>query len=147
MQYFAILVPPALCRQAGVNGNGDGGRFDCGLIACPVGYHSLTGISGKGQECLPCDGEAPYLGSKVCTKSNRKSSKHLGLSMNKNSSTSEGGSIGMGVIVFISVTAGFALLVHAYRRYRRIAREGRVRLYQDVLEEVDDFDTERFDIS
>lgn len=142
------IVPPMLCRQAGINGNGDGGKFDCELIACSVGHYSSTGVSEQDQQCLLCDGEAPYLGSKECSKLNGKYSKHSIWGSDSNSSMSNEGNFGMSVIAFISISAGIALLVYAYRSYKQgIAKEESARLYQDVLAEVSDVDMERFEIS
>jgi len=143
------IVPPILCRQAGINGNGDGGKFDCGLIACPIGHYSPTGVSKLNEQCLSCDGDAPYLGSKVCSKSNGKYPSKHSVWGNTSSATKSGErSFETSTIAFISIIAGFALLLHAYRSYRRITREERARLYQDVLEDVEDVDMEeRFEIS
>mmetsp|Transcript_36500 Transcript_36500/g.44619 ORF Transcript_36500/g.44619 Transcript_36500/m.44619 type:complete len:534 (-) Transcript_36500:12-1613(-) len=57
-------VPPEVCRNVGVNGNGENGDLNCDVIACAVGTYSRTG-NAVGNRCIPCK-DALYLGSKEC---------------------------------------------------------------------------------
>ena len=59
------IVPPKLCLKSVVNGNGEGGDYNCERIACPTGTYSATGRDNGGSLCSPCSGNRA-IGSKNC---------------------------------------------------------------------------------
>lgn len=65
------IVPPKLCLDEGINGNGKDGQYRCDRIACPVGMYSSTGRSSAGGEisCQNCYDDVQFLGSKYCDES------------------------------------------------------------------------------
>lgn len=63
------VVPPKLCLEDGINGNGRDGQYRCDRIACPIGMFSPTGRSLVGSSdsiCQFCFDEIQFLGSKTC---------------------------------------------------------------------------------
>merc|ERR1712129_211717 len=72
---FISFVPPELCLEEGVNGNGEDGKYSCRTIACPAGTYSSKGYglplssvsapADKSVACLPCP-SAKFIGSKSC---------------------------------------------------------------------------------
>ena len=61
------IVPSTLCLKSHVNGNGQGGDYNCENIACPVGYFSRNGYALYDSKCMKCsDSSAKYLGAKTC---------------------------------------------------------------------------------
>lgn len=59
------IIPHALCRKEGINGNGKNGDFNCENIQCPANTYSSTG-RGTCHPCRPKHG-TPYIGSKKCS--------------------------------------------------------------------------------
>jgi hypothetical protein len=50
-------IPGALCRKAGINGNGQNGVFSCDIITCPMGTFHPDGHADpgdSGEYCKPC---------------------------------------------------------------------------------------------
>ena len=64
--YIKGVVPPMLCLQGELNGDGARGDYDCDRIACPAGTYSTTGMAGSGFVCAPCVG-GRAIGSKRCS--------------------------------------------------------------------------------
>jgi len=129
------IVPPKLCEQTGINGNGENGSFDCQLIACPSGYYSPTGRSGTNRKCLPCNGDVSYLGSKNCLKVKKIPGISWGNSNNVFSNNTPSKVFGLSSAL-ATICLGFAVLVYAYRKYKnKIRKEEITHLYQDVLDE------------
>lgn len=56
--FLTGYVPGALCRKAGVNGNGQDGILNCDTITCPMGTFHPAGRADPGVygiNCKPCD--------------------------------------------------------------------------------------------
>jgi len=116
------IVPPSLCRQQGVNGNGETGEFSCERIACPMGFYSDTGNGvtpgTKGPQCKPCVYGGVYLGTKVCSVANAMlpiQNKHT--SSNKNTTEAEEGAALFLLVVIAAV--GVIGGVYGLQRVRR----------------------------
>lgn len=63
------IVPNMLCREGGINGNGELGDYNCENIACPVGYFSKSGRHdiANSDTCRKCaDVGSRFLGMKRC---------------------------------------------------------------------------------
>ena len=64
------VVPPLLCMEDELNGNGLGGVYSCDRVACPAGTYGPRGYrggaGGEASDCRPCYDGSPYLGRKVC---------------------------------------------------------------------------------
>ena len=67
---FKGEIPPMLCSEGDINGNGRNGIFQCDVIACATGSYSSLGFA-EGIErlafrvCHSCPSN-PYLGSRTC---------------------------------------------------------------------------------
>lgn len=69
------VVPPQLCFEEGINGNGHDGKYSCRNIACPIGTYSENGLGAplslslfidSSHQCHHCS-DSEYLGAKICT--------------------------------------------------------------------------------
>lgn len=59
------IVPPKICMM-GVNGNGNGGIYECDHILCAEGTYSDTGIADINGQCKTCNEGVGYLGQRSC---------------------------------------------------------------------------------
>lgn len=116
------IVPPALCRQQGVNGNGQDGEFSCERIACPMGFYSDTGNGvtpgSNGPKCKPCVYGGVYLGTKVCSIANAVlpiRNKHI--FSDAATEAKEGSFIFLIVIVAVAGLVGIAYGIGRFRKY------------------------------
>jgi len=61
------FVPPHLCKKAGINNNGQEGKFYCANIACPTGTYSSIGRMSVEEDCINCNSDqTSALGATTC---------------------------------------------------------------------------------
>jgi len=118
------MVPPSLCRQQGVNGNGEDGEFSCERIACPMGFYSDSGNGvtpgTNGPQCKPCAYGGVYLGTKVCSAANAIlpiQNKHATAGASAATEAEEGAALFLIVVVAAIGIVGIGYAVARIRRY------------------------------
>jgi hypothetical protein len=104
------VVPPMLCVDGNINGNGIGGKFECDFIACPPGTASKLGRATPdgSTTCQACknDSERNIIGLKQCISTGGM----FGTFAGEGSSTSGGGKM-FGAIVLLSIAGAIMFYV------------------------------------
>jgi len=142
------MIPPMLCHEGDINGNGINGSFNCDLIACspgtwsPIGRATPAGMEEETgfevHECRPCHKHgAGFLGAVEC------GNKHLldrtTLRGSNDLSTGTGGIILTLAILCSFVGTLVAFIIYRTRKMRQVGLQRNVNLRRN-----DGFDTDSY---